>query len=108
MLEMESLEMRRIRNDLIFFYKMVNGLIDVDVSDFISFNANVTRGHAFKVNVMYSRLNLRKYFFINRTIPLWNSLPANIAEIGSLATFKNELETFDFTAYCRGRAHTAV
>ena len=108
MLELESLEIRRIKNDLIFFYKMVNGLVDVDVNDFFSFNTNNTRGHAFKVNVMFSRLNCRKYFFINRTISLWNSLPGNIAESESLSIFKNELGTCDFTAYCRGRAHTAV
>ena len=107
-LELESLEVRRIRYDLIFFYKMVNGVMDVDVSEFVSFNTNNTRGHAFKVNSMFSRLNCRKYFFVNRTINLWNSLPANIAESESLAIFKNKIVTYDLTAYCRGRAHTAV
>ena len=49
-LDLESLELRRLRQDLIFTYKLVFGLVDVDVHDFFrcSFE-KVRRGHGCKL-----------------------------------------------------------
>jgi len=37
------------------------------------------------------RTNLLKYSMVHRTIPVWNSLPAAVAEAGSLDIFKSRL-----------------
>lgn len=106
-LQLESLESRRIFNDLVLFHKIVHGLVDVDVHEFVTFNANNTRGHSLKVNIQYSRINFRKNYFINRTSPIWNGLPRNVVEASSSNLFKTRLRDIDLTVYCRGRAHTA-
>ena len=105
---LESLEIRRIKLDLVFMYKILNGLVDLNHEDYLTFNENSTRGHDFKINVQYSRVNCRKYFFINRTIPIWNSLDANIVNSDTVFEFKRKLNSFDATNYCRGRAYRAI
>lgn len=92
---------------VLFFCKIVRGLIQVDLRIFFSLCENNTRSHMYKVNVQHARLNCRKFFFINRTIPKWNALPSELAEAQSLDAFKQMLKTFNLNMYCRGRAHTA-
>ena len=36
--------------------------------------------------------NIRENFFINRTIPLWNDLPVNVKEAGTLDSSKTGLD----------------
>ena len=106
-LGMESLEIRRIKSDLIFFYKMIHGLVDLDVNDYVTFNQRTSRGHPYKVNIQYSRVNCRKYFYTNRVAPIWNSLTLSAACSLTLSAFKKEIDKIDFSSYCRGCAHTA-
>ena len=106
-LELKSLETRRIINDIILFYKIIHQLIDVDLNQFFTLNSNSTRGHQYKVNMQYARLNCRKFSFICRTIPKWNNLSSNIVEAENILTFKRMLEEVNFTMHCRGRAHMA-
>jgi len=40
------------------------------------------------------RYNLRKHFFINRIIAVWNSLPNTIVIAESTNIFKNRLDRF--------------
>ena len=53
-----------------------------------------TRGHKFKIQKQRSRLNIRKYFFTNRIVDSWNSLPECIIEVETVDAFKNRLENF--------------
>ena len=62
-LKIESLELRRVKADLIFVYEIINNLVDFIYIDFFSFNTRVTRGRNYKINIQYSRVNTRKYFF---------------------------------------------
>ena len=41
-----------------------------------------------KVFINYSRLNLRKHFFMNRVVQMWNSLPEEVVWAPSLSAFK--------------------
>jgi len=112
-LRLESLELRRLKADLIFLYKIIHdhGLVDIVVClDYFSFNNNYvrTRSHQLKINVQYSRTNIRKNFFINRVIPIWNSLDTNVVSSSSLNVFKASLKNCNLSNRCRGRAHTAT
>ena len=53
-------------------------MVDAGVSCcFVANNVDtVTRGHSLKLFVQQSRIDARKYFFSNRVIRSWNSLPA--------------------------------
>ena len=50
-LKLESLEVRRLRHDLILTYKILFGLTDMNQSDFFTFadRTHSTRGHAYKL-----------------------------------------------------------
>ena len=43
--------------------------------------------------------DVRKYFFSQRTVKLWNELPAN-TDFSSIESFKRTLAGFNFNAYC--------
>ena len=107
-LNLESLEYRRIKVDLVFLFKIVNNLVHIDSRHLFSFNTMNTRGHGLKINHQYSRVNCRKYFFINRIVPVWNVLPSEVVNVNNVNMFKNRLKNVDLTRYCRGRAHTAI
>jgi len=42
-LELNTLELRRLRNDLVMYYKIVFGLIDVNFTDFFTFSPSGVR-----------------------------------------------------------------
>ena len=89
-------------NDLIFLYKIINGLIPVCLPDYLSWYNGISRlrnTHLDRLSLNCSLIpsstsskNLEKSFFY-RTHSLWNSLPLEIREIGSLSLFKTRLES---------------
>ena len=103
-LGVDSLELRRLRFDLIFVYKILFGMIETDVSAlFVVNNDTVTRGHNLKLFVQQSRIDLRKYFFSNRVIQSWNSLPATPNDFASLGCFRRMLQRTDLGKFKVGR-----
>ena len=96
---MDSLELRRIRFDLIYVFKLLVGMVDADVPAlFVANNLDiVTHGHSLKLFVQQSRIDARKYFFSNRVIQSWNSLPATPDDFSSLACFRRFLERTDLS-----------
>jgi len=99
-----SLELRRLRLDLIYVYKLLFGIFDADVpSLFVVNNVDtVTRGHSHKLFVQQSRSDPRKYFFSNRVIQSWNSLPVTPENFSSLACFRRFLQQTDLSKFTIG------
>ena len=104
-LGLETLEERRIKNDLIFLFKIIHRLVDVPFESLFSWNERPSRGHILKINCQYSRTDIRKYFFVTRVVPVWNNLPAIIVNSENLNRFKNALNVHNFSNLCRGRAY---
>jgi hypothetical protein len=77
-LKLPTLAYRRLRGDMIEMYKILTGKYDPNVSDFVKVNTNDRRGHQLKVFKQHTRLNLRKYSFVHRSVNLWNSLPDGV------------------------------
>ena len=49
-LNLQSLELRRLLADLVWCYKVVFGMVDINTDDFFSYNSSVTtRGHKYKL-----------------------------------------------------------
>jgi len=73
-LGLDGLELRRLRFDLIYMYKIFFGMVEIDVSTFVRVcNASTaTRGHSFKLFVPQSRVDVRKYFICHRVVRCWN------------------------------------
>ena len=91
-LNLESLETRRLRFDLLYTYKMLFGFIHVDCESMFKFNStSITRGHSYKLYATTSRVNLRHYFFCNRVVATWNSLPLSVDILSSFNRFKTFL-----------------
>ena len=76
-LNLQSLLYHRIRMDLIMTYKIINGLVDVDMNYFFTVNANGNHTRSNGLKLYKSRLNsnTRKFSFSQRIINDWNSLP---------------------------------
>ncbi len=93
-LNLESLFIRRIKFDLIFVCKMLHNLVNLDANVYFLFPPLASlRGNSFKLHHSFSRLDIRKYFFVNRVVHVWNKLPNNICGASSLNAFKKLLNT---------------
>jgi len=101
LLGLDSLELRRLRQDLIFTYKILFGLTNEVASDFfmISNSEHDTRGHSYKLYPRFNRIDLRKYFFTERIIGPWNSLPARNDNFSSLSKFKLFINSVDLSKH---------
>ena len=100
-LELITLELRRLHNDLVMCYKIVFGLIDVQFSAFFSHSpSEVTRGHQFKLYKPRGD-GARNNFFSNRIINAWNNLSPDIIDYTSLCTFKRTVKLENFSAFLK-------
>lgn len=93
---LHSLEIRRLRADLIEVFKIIHGLTAVDVNTFfhLAGNDSQTRGHCYKIRKQHSRLNSRKYFFSNRVVSEWNNLSLAAVTSPSINSFKGHLDSY--------------
>ena len=93
-LQLESLELRRIYNDMTMVFKIVHKFTDLNDSNLLIM-CNIThntRGHAFKLKTSSFRLDIARNHFCNRVVPLWNSLPAHVVNKPSPKLFKQLFE----------------
>ena len=89
-----TMETRRKRGDLIETYKILSEKENIASHKFfeLSDKAYNLRGHSMKLTVKRSRLNIRKFFFSQRVVPHWNSLPERVVTAPSTNAFKNRLD----------------
>ena len=99
-LNAETLELRRLKQDLVTIYKMFHGLMDVRVNEFFQVQtANITRGHNYKIIKPVCNNNARQFSFSCRRINCWNSLTQTIVNAHSVAAFKHYLNSVNFSKY---------
>jgi hypothetical protein len=94
-LGLPTLKYRRLRGDMIEAYKIISG--QYDTCSVVSIQMNTyfnTRGNKFKLYPNNVSNNVRKHFFNNRIINVWNSLPDNIVTVKNVNAFKNLLDKF--------------
>lgn len=83
--------------DLTLFYKIQNNLVDFKFPKEMSLNTSRCRkSHMLTYNLFPTRIDAFKHSFFPRTIPIWNSLPADVATSHSLASFKERLSNHLF------------
>ena len=91
-LDMETLEFRRLCFDLTIVYKIIHGIAGVHPEEFFDFSESTrTRGHSLKLRVMLSRLNCRKFSFALRIVAPWNSLPESVVTAKNAKIFASRL-----------------
>ena len=92
-LNFQTLEMRRIRGDLIEVFKIMDGFERLHWK--LLFTPAVyegTRGHSMNLQKETVRLNVRKHFFIQRVINYWNALLQSTVSANSINGFKDQLK----------------
>jgi len=98
-LGLETLEARRIKQDLLEMYKIMHGQGQQEQGKMFTLaqcrDGVVTRHTAdpLTIKVPRSRLDLRKNSFSVRGAELWNKLPFEIRSIETLPRFKNAIKT---------------
>jgi hypothetical protein len=93
LLNLESLELRRIKRDIILVFKIIKNLVALKFCDFFVFSLDVrTRGHCYKLYPKQGRTNVVLNSFAFRVVNVWNSLPAFVVESPTIArlTKKNQ------------------
>ena len=96
-LNWETLESRRTKSSITMFYKVVNNLVDIPASTYLTPGSSRTRSsHSLKFRQFQCSLNSFKYSFFPTTVVTWNSLPASVAEAPDLASFKRGLSALTF------------
>jgi hypothetical protein len=102
LLNLETLEKRRLYADLILCFKLVLGFCNRPLRNYgirIAENRKYTRGHDFKLVFDHCRIDARLHFFGPRVATIWNSLPAEIVNMPSVICFKNAITKFDFSKF---------
>jgi len=87
---LSSLELRRVRADLVLCFKMLHGLIDLSNSAqlFVVDKNSRTRGHCWKLVTAKPRLDTRGYSFAYCTARVWKRLSSDTVNAGSVKEFK--------------------
>jgi len=98
---LENLELRRIHADLVFAYKIIFGLTDVNNEDIFKVCAsNSWCGHGYKLYMPYSKSTARYNYFNHRVGRIWNALPYGEVDFSSLRHFRNSLTAKVLVRYC--------
>ena len=102
-LNTSSLQCRRLQFDLTNYYRIINGLMDINNNDFFSFNVNTrSRGHPLRID-QQGCINSRhsnSFCKLNRVVCIWNSLPTDVVTSKTLGSFKARLALVDLNKYC--------
>ena len=92
-LNLETLQLRRLKNDILITHKIIYGHLNVNSGDFFKINNRNTRSNGLKLEKGQFKTDCRKYYFGNRVVDVWNSLPANLVEISDHYQFSSNLDT---------------
>ena len=87
----QSLQTRRRNQRLCMLYKMNNGLVNVQINEYIQRNTRSTRGNNQKFHQVRHKARVFKDSFFVNTVKDWNNLPSSIVNSPSLETFKAKL-----------------
>ena len=95
-LDIESLELRRLRFHLLMYYKIIRGFVRIQCDDFFEFSVNpyLTRGNHFKLVMPIVRNHNLSNMFACRCVGIWNSLPDNVVNSPSPISFKHALKNW--------------
>ena len=90
-LEWPSLESRRERSSLTFFYKIHSGTVSLDKDKYLTPAPNLRRtraSHESQYTRQFAYSDALKNSFSPRTIPVWNSLPSSVVLSKTIEEFK--------------------
>ena len=72
-------------------FKILKGFDD---KLFFSLSSTELTGHDFKLYKLQANLDVRKYFFSNKVIDIWNSMPVNMVNNNMTDNLKKKFHCF--------------
>ena len=85
-----SLEQRRHDARLIMFYKIVYGLVAIQLPSYFEHPMKITRYmHSLSYRQIHTAANYCQYSFFPMSIVLWNRLPEDVVLLSDLDSFKH-------------------
>ena len=101
---LDSLELRRLRSDLINYYKIIVQPFYPDLKKrFLFYEApSSSRSNIPYLHKPIKRSVVLDSSFFNRAVAAWNSLPSNIKHANSLSDFKNAIMNVDLSRFLIG------
>ena len=104
LLNLESLEHRRLTQDLVLCYKIHHRLVDTELCNALPRSVcTITRGHSFRLHKVSCSIDATKYFFTNRIHAIWNELPGSVVDSESVTVFEKRLRSVDVDVSARLR-----
>ena len=102
-LNLELLEIRRLRFELIFYYKIINNLTPLSPSLFQFYYPPLSSRTVLPIIQKPRRASQKlSSTFGYRAIDAWNSLPTSVRTIDALNKFKSALKSIDLTKFLKG------
>jgi len=96
---MDRLEEQWLRFDIIFTYKILFGLVNMNCSDMFTFNDfTATHGHLYKLYAKTRRINVHHNFDCNHVVNVWNRFPASDSHYKTFKSFNSFLAAQILTA----------
>ena len=100
-LKLPSLCYRRKRADLILLFKLLTSeMRDLVCPSLAVCTYTKTRGHERKLMTRLAHKDCRKFFFGNRVVQEWNSLPQDVVTSQDFESFKKNLDRFFANRIC--------
>jgi hypothetical protein len=102
-LGLEPLELRRLRFDLIYYFKIFNHLTPLDPDEvFIAYQPiSSSRSSPYLQRPTKASNRILSILFY-RCISAWNNLPGNLRHVSSLPGFKRGLRDVDLSLFLKG------
>ena len=103
LINLEPLELRRLKSDLVLYYKCLHNLSALSSHDYFNtflHSAN-TRSGANCLHIPLCSTNAFQNNFFNRNLACWNSLPLHVSNAISVTSFKKNLSTVNFKSFLK-------
>jgi len=100
-IDLEPLELRRLKNDLVLYFKSYHDLVALPFNDYFvqSLNVTQTRTGGNRLLRPMCRTNRFENDFFNRSISCFNSLPSDAVNANSIYAFKHFLSSCDLSHF---------
>jgi len=87
--------------DLVWCYRIVFHVVDVCIDEFFFTHCTFTRGNPYKLYKPHFATTTRAHFFSERVINVWNALPADVIDFGSVKKFWRSLLKDDLSYFTK-------
>ena len=93
-LKLLTLVYRQLRGDLINTYKYIHEYYNTESVLPQTTDNERTRGHKYRLKRITAKNNARRFFFSNRVVCWWNSLPDEVVEAPNIISFKAKFDYY--------------